>query len=85
MSWQRGNPRLCIPFQLRDAASVRISVYNARGQVVRRFPEQALAAGYHQLTWDGTSDNGTELPTGTYVIRARISDGEWKARTVLMK
>jgi hypothetical protein len=79
------NPRLCIPFQLRDAASVRISVYNARGQVVRRFPEQTLAAGYHQLTWDGTSDNGTELPTGTYVIRARISDGEWKARTVLMK
>jgi hypothetical protein len=79
------NPRVFIPLMLSEPATIQITVCNARGQVVKRFPASSMEAGYHQLAWDGSSDDGTQAPTGVYLLRARIAGKEWQARMVLMK
>jgi hypothetical protein len=79
------NPMVFIPLMLSEPATIQITVCNARGQVVKRFPANGMEAGYHQLAWDGSSDDGTQAPTGVYLLRARIAGKEWQARMVLMK
>lgn len=79
------NPFVYIPLQLKEQARLELTICNARGQLVRRFPSQTLDPGYHRLQWDGITDSGAPAPTGVYLLRARIGDKDWQTRIVLMK
>lgn len=58
------NPETVIAYNLPDAASVRMTVYNATGQLVSELISGFQEAGLHTITW--RADN---LPSGSYICR----------------
>jgi hypothetical protein len=58
-----------IHFDLPVRASVRLSIYDTQGRLVRRaFNERELSAGRHEWPWDGRNDAGVQVSTGMYFI-----------------
>ena len=70
------NPQTLIPFTLAADGRVSMSVYDARGRLVRQLSDRNFAAGAHTLRWDGTDDSGRALPSGTYFARLRDASAE---------
>jgi flagellar hook assembly protein FlgD len=64
------NPSTTIAFTLEMAGKVRLAVYDLAGRQVALLLDAEQTAGRHQMTWNGTSDNGSALPSGLYVVRA---------------
>jgi len=57
-----------ISFYLPKKSRTNLSVYNAKGQCVRRW-EIMGKAGSNQMIWDGTSDNGSRQAAGIYILK----------------
>jgi flagellar basal-body rod modification protein FlgD len=69
----------------RDAASVKVAIMNASGQVVRTLDLGAQRAGAQQVTWDGRDQNGTMMQPGTYRYAVAASDAQDQAVPTTMK
>ncbi|MBN1542536.1 T9SS type A sorting domain-containing protein [candidate division KSB1 bacterium] len=63
------NPETQIRFQLPKAAKTRITVYNINGQTVRTLIDDHLEPGYHEISWNGTNDQGKWVGSGLYYYR----------------
>ena len=58
-----------VAFDLPQANSVHMRIYDANGRVMRTLVEGRLPAGHHQRTWDGADDAGHLVAAGVYFIR----------------
>lgn len=69
---------LSVRFELSEPASTELRIFDARDYLIRRVQSAgALAAGSHDLEWDGKDDSGRPVPPGAYryLLAARSSDG----------
>lgn len=57
------------------AAKVTVTVRNEQGQVVRTQTADT-SAGSHEFVWDGTDDNGTQMPDGVYSFAVESTDAD---------
>jgi hypothetical protein len=57
-----------IQFALRDGATPVISIYNVRGQRVRRVDLGTQPVGFGQWVWSGTDQMGHALSSGVYFV-----------------
>ncbi len=74
-----------IGFDTVDGARVTVFVYNPAGTLVRTLNTAYLAAGAHELVWDGRDDSRAELPDGEYFVRIWAPQGLRQARVVLAR
>jgi flagellar basal-body rod modification protein FlgD len=51
-----------------DATSVKVSITNQNGDVIRTIDVGERSEGYVQIQWNGQSDAGIVQPEGTYVV-----------------
>ncbi len=58
-----------ITFELPEAATVRLAVYDILGREVALLVSGAYPAGVHTVTWDGRNAVRSPLPGGVYVVR----------------
>lgn len=58
-----------VRFGLAEAGPVAIHVYDAAGRLVREVVNDGMAAGFHQLTWNGDTQTGERAPSGVYFVR----------------
>jgi hypothetical protein len=72
-----------IGLQAPEAGQLRLSLYNARGEEVRRLVKQVVK-GEHFLAWDGTNQSGNKVSPGVYYLHGRWEgqgvsqqDGRW--------
>lgn len=79
------NPDTTIKFSLHQAGSVNLEVYNIRGQRVKTLVSDDLEAGNHQITWNGTDDNGRNVSSGIYFTRLVTEDRQVIRKMTLMK
>jgi flagellar hook assembly protein FlgD len=58
-----------------EQLDVKIEIYNVAGGLVKNIDHTFLPLGSrsHEITWDGTDNNGARLPSGMYVYRLNIS------------
>ncbi len=63
----RGSTRLS--FTLPQSATGSIRILDVSGRLVRQVLAGELAAGAHQVTWDGRDAAGAPVPTGVYLVR----------------
>ena len=70
-------------FSLEIPASVELSVYDVAGRRVRRLWSGAADAGPHDVMFDGSGDDGTELGAGVYFCRL-TAHGETLTRKLLL-
>lgn len=66
-----GSIRLTLP---RASARVRLAIYALDGRLVRQLHDGALAAGPHELSWDGRDDAARALAAGLYFCRLETPD-----------
>src|SRR5690606_33133754 len=70
------NLTTAIKFDLAVSSRVEITIYNSLGQLMRRLFSQELVIGSHEVFWNGLTDYGDEVSSGTYfvVLKAYIKD-----------
>ena len=79
------NPSTQIEFALPREALAVIEVFNISGQKVKTVLSQTLPAGYHTVTWDGTSVDGSEAASGVYLYRLRAGDFTSSKKMILAR
>lgn len=63
------NPKTTISFSLPVTANVELTVTNLQGQKIKTLMSGIKSAGPFHVTWDGTNENGTQVPSGTYICQ----------------
>ena len=77
------NPATTIPLVVpAGAKNVDLTIYNVLGQPLRRVWMGPLAAGEHELTWDGRDAQGQPVAAGVYVYRLQV-DGQTRTRKMV--
>ena len=79
------NPATEIRFTLESPVHVELIVFNLLGQKVRTLLDAPRVAGSHRVSWDGVSDAGVRVATGTYMYRLRWPEGEISRKMTLLK
>lgn len=60
------NPSTTLQYGIKETGQVKISVFNARGQLIRTLVNQNKIAGTYQIVWDGKDNNGNLVSSGVY-------------------
>jgi flagellar basal-body rod modification protein FlgD len=60
------------------AETVKVSITNAAGEVVRNFDLGALPPGVKTLEWNGLADNGAPVAAGVYTVNVGALGGDSK-------
>ncbi len=66
------NPTTTIQFDLIDAGTVSLSIYNSAGQLVRTLASGDYAPGAHRVTWDARDDSGARVASGLYLYTIKV-------------
>ena len=79
------NPRTTVYFDLAQAGPVTVRVYSVSGRLVRTLVSGEMAAGQHQVMWDGIDDAGRSVASGTYLVQLVARDRTDSRSMVLLK
>ncbi len=74
------NPSTSIPFSLKDAGTVKITIYNILGQEIRVATNRHFTAGLHKVLF-----NGRGLSTGVYFYRLEVNGHSFIKKFTLIK
>jgi hypothetical protein len=64
-----GRGSMTLAIQLPAAGRARLEILDVAGRRVRALWDGPLAAGRHDVTWDGTDASGRRVPAGVYLAR----------------
>jgi hypothetical protein len=74
-----------IAFELPEACSVTLEVFDTEGRVVKVLSEREWAGGRHSVVWAGENESGASASPGVYFIRMRAGRFEATRKMMLMK
>jgi len=77
------NPTTTIKLTIPRAGDVSLKVFNVRGALVRTLVNGQMAAGTHEIVWDGKSDQGNQAASGVYFYETRAA-GEVKVNKMAL-
>lgn len=78
------NPETQIRYELPQSASVRITIHNHLGQLVRTLKSGNRSAGFHTVVWDGCDDFGHRVTSGIYFYRLQTDNQHSEIRKMLL-
>ncbi len=79
------NPTTTIRYALPKATDVKLVVLNSLGQQVKTLVARKQNAGTYAVSWDGTNDQGVQVPTGVYFYRLAVGDHVFVRKMLLLK
>jgi hypothetical protein len=84
------NPTTLIRYDLPEASTVTLSVFNILGQKVATLVNGEVAAGYQTAEWNASNSSGVSVPSGIYLYRLQVTSLNGKEfhevkKMVLMK
>ena len=84
------NPETWIPYHLANASDVRITIYDVRGQVIRRLDLGHQLEGYYTSLsraahWDGRNDLGERVGSGIYFYQLQADNASHLRKMVILK
>lgn len=79
------NPRTVIAFDLAEAGTLELAIFDLGGRLVRVLDSASRSAGRYQSTWDGRDDAGRAVPTGTYFCRLSTAQGSQTRKLMLAR
>ena len=84
------NPETWIPYRLAGGADVQISIYDAKGMLIRRLDVGHQSAGFYTdrtkaAYWDGRNASGEAAASGIYHYQFRAGDYSQVCRMVIIK
>lgn len=86
----RFNPETWMPYQLAADADVTVTIYDARGIVVRRLKLGHRMAGHYAergkaAYWDGRNGYGEQVASGVYFYHLSAGDYSAARRMLILK
>ena len=79
------NPQTTIRYHLAGAGTVKLSIFDAEGGLVRSMTRDHADGGLQGYTWQGTDDSGRTVPSGTYLYEVRFADERVSGKMLLLK
>lgn len=79
------NPETTISYELPSDSKVELSVYNILGERVATLVSEFKQAGYYEVVWNGTRDDGSTVSSGIYFYRLSTDDYVKSMKMTLMK
>ncbi len=80
------NPSTVISFDLVSSCNIILSVYNLKGQIVKRLHEGELSEGKHSINWNGKDENNRVASSGIYYIMLkRAGEKQIVKKCILLK
>ena len=80
------NPSGELSFVTTQAGRVDVRIFDSLGRLARRAIDGVvMPAGYHQVTIDGHTDLGLELPSGIYYYRIETREGMTRGRFAIVR
>ena len=80
------NPSTEIVFELgQDYKTVELTVFNMVGQSVYEVSMEDMVAGFHRVTWSGSSLDGKLVPSGLYLYRISTETKSVIGKMTLLK
>jgi hypothetical protein len=79
------NPTTTIKYSIPEHGHVVLEVFNLLGQSVATLVDEAQPAGSHEVSWDGTSDDGSGVASGMYFYRLTAGAHSESRKMVLLK
>ncbi len=79
------NPSTMLSFEMTEAATVRLSIFDISGKRVTTLVDEAAAAGRQQVLWDGKDDSGIRVSSGVYFYRIESESFSETKRMALVK
>lgn len=68
------NPSTNIKFELTDNAKTEVTIYNVKGQLVKKLLDGFLKKGTNEVFWDGKDNNGQLCASGNYFYKVRCNN-----------
>jgi flagellar hook assembly protein FlgD len=65
------NPRTTIAYELAEAATVELAIFDLRGRLIRALAAGPQSRGRYEATWNGCDNTGRAMATGTYFCRLK--------------
>ena len=83
-------PETWIPFQLAQDSTVTAKIYDATGKQIRMIELGHLPAGNYvesskAIYWDGKTDTGEQVSSGTYFYQIEAGDYSETRKMVILK
>ena len=78
------NPSTIIPYELAEAAQVRLEIFNLLGQRLATLVDGTRPAGSHTAMWDATDAAGRAVGAGIYIYRMSSEGRSMSRRMVLV-
>ncbi len=79
------NPTTTIRYSLKEAAQVRLTIYNSLGQQVKTLVDGVQPAGLQSVSWDATNASGQVVAAGVYIYRLAAGGVVQTRKTTLAK
>ncbi len=78
------NPETTFKYSLPKQSEVELTIYNIKGQRVKKFVSDVQDAGVHDIVWRGQDDRGKKVSSGIYFCKLEINGKTSKTRKVLL-
>ena len=79
------NPATTIAYSLPETSSVRLDIYNLKGQLVRTLVNGEMPAGRHSVAWNGRDMHNKAVASGVYFYRLATPMATQTKRMLLIK
>ncbi len=79
------NPVTTISCTISDTGLLKVDVFDLTGRRVRLLAAGNRTAGEHHIKWDGLDSGGRPVPSGVYLVRARVGGNSVYTKVVLAK
>jgi len=77
------NPVTTITYGLNNDSKVNITIYDITGQLITTLLNTEQTQGWHSVSWNGTNQQGTQVPAGLYLSRI-LSGKEVKTSKLML-
>ena len=79
------NPRTTIEYDLAKSGQVSVAVFDLAGRLVSQLLDESVAAGRHEVTWQGRDNRGQAAAAGVYFVRLKTANITDTRRMTLVK
>jgi hypothetical protein len=79
------NESTTIKFSLQSEEQISIEVFDILGRRIAAIEDKRFSAGYHSLSWDGYSNNGTAASSGRYYVIVKSNSWQRALPITLLK
>ncbi len=79
------NPETFICYSVPEEGKVELTIYNIKGQRVKKLIRENKKPGYYKIIWNGTDDNNRQVASGVYLYKFSTGKKTINKKMLLLK